>query len=75
MMEMCQPPATKATATYAACRSKFSRRRSWIGVTRGDLYITQRGACVERGHDEPGSEHVRVDRSETGSLPIDRTHR
>jgi hypothetical protein len=44
-------------------------------MSGGDLYITQRDTCVERGDDEPGSEHVRVDGSKTGSFADRPTHR
>jgi hypothetical protein len=48
---------------------------SGVGVACGDLHITQRYAGVERGNDEPGAEHVRVDGSQTRSSPMDRTDR
>jgi len=43
------------------------RRSSGVSVACGDLHITQRYAGVERGHDEPGAEHVRVDSSQARS--------
>jgi hypothetical protein len=41
---------------------------SWVGVTGCDLYVSQRHAGVEGGHDERGSQHVGVDRTEPGSF-------
>ncbi len=43
------------------------RRSSGVSVACGDLHITQQYAGVERGHDEPGAEHVRVDISQARS--------
>lgn len=44
-------------------------RGSGVGVTGGDLDVSQRDAGVESGHDERGSQHVRVHAAETGTLP------
>jgi hypothetical protein len=41
----------------------------WVGVTGGDLDVSQRDAGVESGHDERGSQHVRVHAAEPGTLP------
>jgi hypothetical protein len=41
---------------------------AWVGVAGGDLDVSERDAGVESGHDEPGAEHVWVDRAETGSF-------
>jgi hypothetical protein len=51
------------------------RRSSGVSVACGDLHITQRYAGVERGHDEPGAEHVRVAAPRPGRRPMDRTQR
>jgi hypothetical protein len=40
------------------------RRRSRIGVTRGDLDVAQWDTCIERRHNERRSKHVWVDRPE-----------
>ena len=34
----------------------------------GDLHVAKWDTCVEGGHDERGSQHVRVDQPEPGSL-------
>jgi hypothetical protein len=39
----------------------IDRGRPRIGVSGGDLDITQRDAGIQRRHDEGGAEHVRVD--------------
>jgi hypothetical protein len=39
-----------------------------VGVTSGDLSVSQRDPSVECGHDERSSQHVRVHGTETGTL-------
>src|ERR687892_1153472 len=41
---------------------------SGVGVTGGDLDVSQRDPGVEGGHDERGSQHVRVHGAEPGTL-------
>src|SRR4051812_29955676 len=53
--------------------SVVDRRCSRVGVTGGDLYVPQRYAGVEGGHDEPGAQHVRMDAAEPSTL-ADRTN-
>jgi hypothetical protein len=45
---------------------------SGVGVTGGGLDVSQRDSGVEGGHDESGSQHVRVHGTEPGPL-ADRT--
>ncbi len=40
-----------------------------IGVARSDLHVPQRHSSIQGGHDEGGSQDVRVDQSEPGTLP------
>jgi hypothetical protein len=44
------------------------RGGSGVGVTGGDLDVSQRDPSVEGGHDERGSQHVRVNGAEPGTL-------
>jgi len=44
-------------------------RGSGVGVTGGDLDVSQRDAGVEGGHDERGSQHVGMHAAESGTLP------
>ena len=44
--------------------SVMDGRGSRFGVTGGELNVAARYAGVERGHDEPGAQHVRVDQTE-----------
>ena len=53
--------------------SVIDRRRPRIGMSGGDLDIAQRNTGVERGHDEPGPQHVGVDGPKTSPL-ADRAH-
>ena len=46
--------------------SIVDRRRSRVRVAGGDLDVSQRHPGVESGHDESGSQHVRVHESESG---------
>ncbi len=39
-----------------------------IRMAGGDLHVAKWDTCVEGGHDERGSQHVRVDQPEPGSL-------
>ena len=39
-----------------------------VGVAGGELHVTQRHTGIERGHDEPGAEHVRVHDSKAASF-------
>ena len=48
--------------------SVVDRRGSRVGVTGGELYVAERHAGVERCHDEPGAQHVRMDVTEPGTL-------
>jgi len=51
--------------------SRVGGRRWWLfGGRRGGqrLDVAERYAGVERGHDEPGSKHVGMNRSEPGAL-------
>ena len=41
---------------------------SWVGVAGGELHVSERDAGVEGGHDERGSQHVRVDVAESGAF-------
>jgi hypothetical protein len=43
-------------------------RGAGVGVTGGDLDVSQRDPGVEGGHDERGSQHVRVDGAEPRAL-------
>jgi hypothetical protein len=52
--------------------SVVDRRGARIGMTGGDLDVSQRDTSVEGGHDERGSQHVGVDAVESGSV-ADRT--
>ena len=49
------------------------RPRARIGVSSGQLHIAQWNTSVERRHDEPSAQHVRVDVTEPGAL-TDRLH-
>ena len=39
-----------------------------MGVASRELHVPQRNTSVERGHDERGPEHVRMDGAEAGPL-------
>ena len=47
--------------------------RAGVGVTGGDLHVPLRNAGVQGGHDEAGSQHVRVHWPEPGPF-ADRSH-
>jgi hypothetical protein len=47
--------------------SVVDRRRPWVGVSSRDLYVSQRHAGVECGHDERGAEHVRMHGFQAGA--------
>jgi hypothetical protein len=49
------------------------RGRARIGVARCELHVMQRNASVESGHDERGSEHVRMHGAQPGAF-ADRTN-
>ena len=68
---MGQPPATNdigGVAVEVLAPSVIDGRGSRVGVTGGELNVAERYAGVERGHDEPGAQHVRVDQTEPGTF-------
>ena len=44
------------------------RGRARVGMASSDLHVPQRHTGIERRHDERGAQHVRMHRSEPGTL-------